>query len=95
MVEKSRREMIKQIAKGAIYAAPVVHTVAAPVRLLAQGPSSMMMDFCDQFPVLCMIFGDAAVDPAVPARFDPASGGPATPPAIGTPPWTAPPPGRR
>ena len=55
MVDKSRRDIIKGIAKGAIYAAPVVYTMAAPTRLLAQG--SGMMTFRDFFPVLCMIFG--------------------------------------
>ena len=71
MVDKSRRDIIKGIAKGAIYAAPVVYTMAAPTRLLAQG--SGMMTFCDYFPTLCMIFGS---DYATPQSAPPPTKGP-------------------
>lgn len=92
MVEQSRRDLIKRIAKGAIYASPVVYTMAAPVRLLAQGPSSMM-NFCDHFPVLCMIFGNPAAMTGGPPGFAPPSGD-AWPPAPGQPPnFLTPPPG--
>ncbi len=84
MVDKSRRDMIKQIAKGAIYTAPVVYTMAAPARLMA-GPSGGM-EFCDHFPVLCMIFGNpTAGDPIAPPGFDPATGT-LLPPPPGSPP---------
>lgn len=35
-----RREFLKKLAKGAVYAAPVMHSIAAPVDLLGQGQSS-------------------------------------------------------
>ena len=61
MVDTSRREMIKTIVKGGVYASPVIATMAAPARLMGQGPSGMMMPmWCDYFPILCMIFGDEA-----------------------------------
>jgi len=85
MADQSRRELLKTLAKGAIYAAPVITTLAAPVRLMAQGPSNaMMMTFCDYFPQLCWIFGGA------PTNAKPGSTAPGAAPA--PPPPSAPPP---
>ncbi len=88
MVDKGRRDIIKGIAKGAIYAAPVVYTMAAPTRLLAQGSGGM--SFCDQFPVLCMIFGGDAAEPGAapptraPTQVRPPPGQPNFPPPPGS-----------
>jgi hypothetical protein len=40
MTEHDRREFLKQLAKTAAYAAPVVYSLAAPVELLGQGGKS-------------------------------------------------------
>lgn len=37
MTDRERREFLKQLAKTAVYAAPVVHTLAAPVDVVGQG----------------------------------------------------------
>ena len=61
MVDKGRREMIKTIVKSGVYASPVIATMAAPARLMGQGPSGMMMPmWCEYFPILCRIFGEQA-----------------------------------
>jgi hypothetical protein len=41
MTEQDRRAFLKQLAKGAVYTAPVVYSLAAPVELIGQGQSSM------------------------------------------------------
>ena len=94
MVDQARRDMVKAIVKGAVYVSPVVSTMAAPVKLMAQGPSDMMFMFCDWFPVLCMIFGgseDPFGSPVAPGTVPP----PGQLPAPGTypAPWDRPPPG--
>jgi len=38
-----RREFLKKLAKGAVYAAPVVYSIAAPVDLVGQGKGSQHM----------------------------------------------------
>lgn len=38
-MDRSRREFLKKVAAGTAYAAPVIHSVAAPERLSAQGTS--------------------------------------------------------
>lgn len=89
MVDEDRRRVIKMLAKGVVYSAPVVTSLAAPVRLLAQGPSGMMMSrFCRLFPWICMIFGwnDPAQGPGPPPG--PGQGSPFPPP-----PGSQPPPG--
>lgn len=40
MDNEERREFIKQLVKGTAYAAPVVHSLAAPLDLLGQGKAS-------------------------------------------------------
>jgi hypothetical protein len=40
MSNEDRREFIKKLAKGTAYAAPVVHSLAAPLDLVGQGKSS-------------------------------------------------------
>ena len=40
MSREDRREFIKKLAKGTAYAAPVVHSLAAPLDLVGQGQSS-------------------------------------------------------
>jgi hypothetical protein len=40
MTDDTRREFLKRIAKTAVYAAPVIHTLAAPVELIGQGSST-------------------------------------------------------
>lgn len=78
MVDQSRRDLIKSVTKGAIYATPVISTIAAPRRLMAQG-SSMLM-FCDYFPILCMVFGQSAAAPGAGYQS----------PGVETAPWTSP-----
>jgi hypothetical protein len=91
---QDRRRVIKAIVKGVVYSAPLVTSMAAPAGLMGQGPSGMMMTFCDYFPVLCMIFGGSqATTPGAPAPGG--QGGGATPgtppPATPTPPPPTPP----
>ena len=43
MVNKDRRDFLKRLAKGAVYAAPVVVSMAAPVHLVGQGMGASMM----------------------------------------------------
>ena len=55
----TRRQMLKRIARGAVYSSPVIKTLAAPDPAAAQAvssPGGMMMTFCDYFPILCRIF---------------------------------------
>jgi hypothetical protein len=40
MTQQNRREFLKKLAKTAVYAAPVVHTLAAPIDLVGQGQST-------------------------------------------------------
>ena len=40
MSPEGRREFIKRLAQGTAYAAPVVHSMAAPLDLVGQGQSS-------------------------------------------------------
>ena len=40
MTQVNRRAFLKKLAKGAVYSAPVVYSMAAPVDLLGQGMSS-------------------------------------------------------
>jgi hypothetical protein len=40
MSNEDRREFLKKLAKGTAYAAPVVHSLAAPLDLVGQGSSS-------------------------------------------------------
>jgi len=83
MVDQSRRDLIKSLTKGAVYVTPVISTIAAPRRLMAQA-SGMMFMICDFFPILCMIFGMSA-----PAQLTPgAPQAPGSQPA----PWNRPPP---
>ena len=42
MLDAERREFLKKLAKSAIYAAPVIHTIAAPIELFSQGMGSPM-----------------------------------------------------
>ncbi len=37
MSEGSRREFLKKLARTAVYTAPVIHTLTAPVELVGQG----------------------------------------------------------
>lgn len=94
MTHQGRREAIKRIARGAAYASPVIASLAAPARLMAQGPSGMMLMFCDYFPVLCMIFGGLQSDqPSGAPGSTGQPGQPGAPPPGGAPP-TPPPPSR-
>jgi len=92
MVDRNRRDAIKSLAKGAIYTSPVVFTLAAPSRLLGQGPSDMMMFmFCDYFPTLCWIFDiEQENAPAAPGSQP----DPGVQPDFPPPPGDVPPPGR-
>lgn len=100
MVDRERREAIKIIATGAIYVSPVIATMAAPARLVGQGPSPMMMMMfmiCDFFPVLCMIFPGLSRQQqrGAPGAAPPGSEGPLPPPPTPLPPSrTNPPPGQ-
>jgi len=85
---QDRRRVIKAIVKGMVYSAPFVVSMAAPAGLMGQGPSGMMMTFCDYFPVLCMIFGGAEAGGTGGARMQAA---PTPPPATPTPPPPTPP----
>lgn len=40
MTAADRREFLKKLAKTALYAAPVIHSMSAPTALVAQGSSS-------------------------------------------------------
>jgi hypothetical protein len=40
MTEERRREFLKRLAKGAVYAAPVIRTMSAPLEVVAQGQST-------------------------------------------------------
>ncbi len=40
MSQEDRRAFLKMLAKGTAYAAPVVHSLAAPLDLVGQGKSS-------------------------------------------------------
>ncbi len=98
MVDRERREAIKIIATGAIYVSPVIATMAAPARLVGQGPSpTMMMMFmiCDFFPVLCMTFpGFSRQQPGAPGTARPGEGALPPPPTPPPPSRTNPPPGQ-
>lgn len=108
MVDRTRRDVIKSIAKGAVYVSPVIYTMAAPARVMAQGPSGMMgmmmmFMFCDFFPIICMLFGGQYLEGESPLQnqnpFDPGAppgfGFPGQPPTLPPPPGSAPPPGVR
>ena len=89
---QDRRRVIKAIVKGVVYSAPLITSMAAPAGLMGQGPSGMMMTFCDYFPVLCMIFGGSqASSPGAPAPGGQGGATPTTPPATPTPPPPTPP----
>jgi hypothetical protein len=88
---QDRRRVIKAIIKGVVYSAPLVTSMAAPAGLMGQGPSGMMMTFCDYFPVLCMIFGGSQASQRAPAPGGPGGAAPGTPPATPTPPPPTPP----
>ncbi len=40
MKDEQRREFLKKLAKGAIYAAPVIHSMTAPLEVAGQGSST-------------------------------------------------------
>jgi hypothetical protein len=40
MTEERRRAFLKRLAKGAVYAAPVIRTMSAPLEVVAQGQST-------------------------------------------------------
>lgn len=40
MKGEQRREFLKQLAKGAVYAAPVIRTMTAPLEVVGQGEST-------------------------------------------------------
>ena len=40
MKDEDRREFLKKLAKSAVYTAPVVYSLAAPIELVGQGMSS-------------------------------------------------------
>lgn len=40
MTDQDRREFLKKLAKTAVYTAPVVYSLAAPIELVGQGQSS-------------------------------------------------------
>ena len=42
MLDAERREFLKKLAKSAVYAAPVIHTIASPIELFSQGMGSPM-----------------------------------------------------
>jgi len=92
---QDRRRVIKAIVKGVVYSAPLVVSMAAPAGLMGQGPSGMMMTFCDYFPTLCMIFGGGASGAAAPRMSSPTPPPPTPPPPTPPSPGQAnPPPGR-
>ena len=91
--DPSRRDLIKVIAKGAVYSSPVITTLLAPTRAQAQISGMMsMMTICDWWPILCMWLGGSV------ASLEEATTPPGTnvvgPPAS-TPPWAKGPPGSR
>ncbi len=96
MIDQSRREMIKRIVKGTVYVAPVVATMAAPGRLMAQGGSDPGSMFCDYYPILCPWFGGSSAfqqaPSSAPAPGVTTSGQPQAPGAQPAP-WERPPPG--
>jgi hypothetical protein len=92
---QDRRRVIKAIVKGVVYSAPLVVSMAAPAGLMGQGPSGMMMTFCDYFPTLCMIFGGGSGGAAAPRMSSPTPPPPTPPPPTPPSPGQAnPPPGR-
>ena len=93
---QDRRRVIKAIVKGVVYSAPLVVSMAAPAGLMGQGPSGMMMTFCDYFPTLCMIFGGAQASGGSggPARTPPSPTPTPPPPTPPSPGQANPPPGR-
>ena len=66
MLDAERREFLKKLAKSAVYAAPVIQTVASPITLFSQGMASfgMMMGGGGG------MGGMAAPAPAAPAPWD-------------------------
>ncbi len=42
MLDAERREFLKKLAKSAVYAAPVIQTIVAPIELFGQGMGSPM-----------------------------------------------------
>ena len=96
MIDTGRRELIKSIVKGGVYASPVIATLAAPSRLMGQGPSGMMMPmWCDYFPILCRIFGDQSAAQGMGRSLPLNQQGPVGPPPPGSqlPPGSIAPPG--
>ena len=76
-----RREFLKNLAKGAAYAAPVIYTLSTPRDLMAIVTSGMVM-----LPAGSAQTSDPA---AAPWSVPPASSAPWDAPS----PWSAPPPG--
>ncbi len=40
MTKEDRRAFLRRLAKGAVYAAPVIHSMAAPLEAVGQGKST-------------------------------------------------------
>jgi len=96
MIDESKRETLRRMAKGAIYAAPVILTMGAPTRLLAQISQSPL---CLMFPVLCdwlmMWFPEQRPNPGGGPTGGPGGfqGAPFGNSPFAPPPGTTPPPG--
>jgi hypothetical protein len=71
MREQTRRQVIKTIIGGAAYVAPVIATIAAPARLMAQGTSGMMYKLCDYWPWLCCVFDPSYCEGATSSQTAP------------------------
>ena len=80
-----RREFLRKLGKGAVYAAPVIHTLATPRDLQAIFTSGMFNMMWDMMPG--MMGNSLVADPPWAAPAGPAS--PWTAPA----PWSVPPAG--
>jgi len=72
-----RRAFLRRVAKGTIYAAPIIRTLAAPDRLYAGNVSQIFM------------MSSVESAPAQPAQQSPFG----TSPGQTAPPWSGPPPG--
>lgn len=91
---EDRREFLRRIARGVVWSAPVISTLAAPSSAVAQvsNPGMMMWTICDWFPVLCSWLGGAEATsgqqstPSSPVREAPSVDLPEAP-------WSRPPPG--
>ncbi len=80
-MDASRREFLIKLAKGTVYAAPLVVTLSVPESLTAQAPASQKMGGGSKGKGM----GGGGAGGAAPSG----SSAPATGP---TPPWAAPPP---